>query len=162
MIFILKACVHYFLSNFYFSPNDSPSKTMKNVFHFIWKALFVLKIFKFLHFCLPVFFSLSAIALEVDPRKIYKAYDVINCFNKNLITHFVWYLEKKRRCDIETLSIDRELNKEKFYGKIMQKMYTKSYPPDPLLILLNNPKQPLHARKSFKNKTFWKRIIKRP
>ena len=32
---ILKACVHYFLSNFYFSPNDSPSKTMKNIFYFI-------------------------------------------------------------------------------------------------------------------------------
>ena len=31
----LKACVHYFLSNFYFSPNDSPSKTMKNAFYFI-------------------------------------------------------------------------------------------------------------------------------
>ena len=31
----IKACVRYFLSNFYFSPNDSPSKTMKNVFYFI-------------------------------------------------------------------------------------------------------------------------------
>ena len=31
----LKACVCYFLSNFFFSPNDSPSKTMKNVFYFI-------------------------------------------------------------------------------------------------------------------------------
>ena len=31
----LKACVHYFLSNFYFSPNDSRSKTIKNVFYFI-------------------------------------------------------------------------------------------------------------------------------
>ena len=31
----IKACVRYFLSNFRFSPNDSPSKTMKNVFHFI-------------------------------------------------------------------------------------------------------------------------------
>ena len=30
-----KACVHYFLSNLYFSLNDSPSKTMKNVFYFI-------------------------------------------------------------------------------------------------------------------------------
>ena len=29
---MVKACVRYFLSNFYFSPNDSPSKTMKNVF----------------------------------------------------------------------------------------------------------------------------------
>ena len=31
----LKACVRYFLSNFYFSPNDSPSKTTKNIFYFI-------------------------------------------------------------------------------------------------------------------------------
>ena len=30
-----KACVCYFRSNFCFSPNDSPSKTMKNVFCFI-------------------------------------------------------------------------------------------------------------------------------
>ena len=32
---ILKAYAHYFLSNFYFSPNESPSKTMKNVFYII-------------------------------------------------------------------------------------------------------------------------------
>ena len=31
----IKACVPYFLSNFYFSSNDSPSKTMKNAFQFI-------------------------------------------------------------------------------------------------------------------------------
>ena len=30
-----KACVRYFLRNFHFSPNDSPSKTMKDVFYFI-------------------------------------------------------------------------------------------------------------------------------
>ena len=30
-----KACVRYFLTNFYFSPNNSPSKTMKDVFYFI-------------------------------------------------------------------------------------------------------------------------------
>ena len=29
---VFKACVRYFLSNFYFSPNDSPSKTVKNVY----------------------------------------------------------------------------------------------------------------------------------
>ena len=32
---LLKASVRYFLSNFYFSPNHSSSKTMKNVFYFI-------------------------------------------------------------------------------------------------------------------------------
>ena len=31
---------------------------------------------------------------------------------------------------------------------------------DHFLILLNNQRQPLHARKSFKNKTFWKKKIK--
>ena len=31
----VKACVRYFLRNFYFPPNDSPSKTMKDVFYFI-------------------------------------------------------------------------------------------------------------------------------
>ena len=34
--------------------------------------------------------------------------------------------------------------------------------PDPFLILLNNQKQPLHTRNSFKNKVFWKSIIKKP
>ena len=55
-----------------------------------------------------------------------KVYDVINCLNKNLIIHLVWYLEKENRYDIETLSIDRVLNKEHFDGKIMHKMCTKS------------------------------------
>ena len=36
-----------------------------------------------------------------------KTYDVINCLNKNLITRFIWYLEKEKRYDIETLSTDK-------------------------------------------------------
>ena len=32
---IPKACIRYFLRNFYFLPNDRPSKTMKDVFYFI-------------------------------------------------------------------------------------------------------------------------------
>ena len=55
-----------------------------------------------------------------------KVYDVINCLNKNLIANFVWYLGKEKRCDIETLSIDRVLNQEHFYMKIMKKMFTRS------------------------------------
>ena len=31
---------------------------------------------------------------------------------------------------------------------------------DPFSILVNNPKQPLHAINSFENKIFWKGIIK--
>ena len=65
---LVKACVRYFLSNCYFSSNDSPFKTMKNVFYFLEKALFILEIFRFLYFGLPLFFSQSAIDLEVDQR----------------------------------------------------------------------------------------------
>ena len=49
-----------------------------------------------------------------------KDYDVINCLNKNSITHFVWYLQKEKRYDTETLSIDGVSNKEHFHGKMMQ------------------------------------------
>ena len=52
----------------FYSPNDSPSKTMKNAFYFIKKALFVLEIIKFLYFRPSLFFSMSAIALEDDRR----------------------------------------------------------------------------------------------
>ena len=68
----LKACVCYFLSSFYFSPNDSPLQAMKSALYLIQKALFVLEIFKFLYYCLLLFFLLSTIAWEVDPRKILK------------------------------------------------------------------------------------------
>ena len=33
-----------------FSPNDNPSNSVNNTFHFIWKALFFLEIFKRLFF----------------------------------------------------------------------------------------------------------------
>ena len=64
------------------------------------KAFFFLEIFKFLYLHLPLFFSLSAIALEVDPRKILKF--------------------------MTSSTVDRESNKEYFYGKIMQKICFKS------------------------------------
>ena len=44
----------------------------------------------------------------------------------NFKKHFVWYLENEKRYDIEILSIDTVLNKEHFYGQIIQKMCTKS------------------------------------
>ena len=55
-----------------------------------------------------------------------KVYDIIKCLNKNLTKHFVCYLGKEKRYDIETLFIDRVLNKELFYGKRMQKMCSNS------------------------------------
>ena len=43
-----------------------------------------------------------------------KVYGVINCLSNNLITHFIWYLEKEKRYDIKTLSIER-VYKEHFW-----------------------------------------------
>ena len=44
---MLKLLSAIFYQIFIFSPNDSLSKTMKNVFYFIKKTLFVLEIFNF-------------------------------------------------------------------------------------------------------------------
>ena len=96
------------------------------MFDFILKAIFVLKIFKFLYFRLSLFFFAIIHCFRGWIKRNLKVYDVINCPNENLITHFVWYLENKIRCDIETLSIDGVLDMENFSGKIMQKMFTKS------------------------------------
>ena len=68
------------------------------------------------------------------------------------MTHFVWYLKKEKRYDIETSSIDRVLNKEHFLWKMIQKMCTRGYSSDLFLTLVNNPKKPLHESNSFKNK----------
>ena len=122
---LLKFVSAIFYQIFIFHQMIAIQKLWKIIFVSSKKALFVLEIFKFLYICPSLFFALSAIALEIDSRKML-VYDVVNCLNKNLNTHYVWYLEKEIRCDIGTLSIDRVLNTEHFYGKIMQKMCTKS------------------------------------
>ena len=79
----------------------------------------------FLYFSLPLFFPVSHCfrgCLKIN----LKVYDVINCPNKNLITHFFQYLEKEKRYYIEAMTVDEVLNKEHFHGEIMQKMCTKS------------------------------------
>ena len=88
----IKDCVYCFLSNFYSSPNDSPSKTIKNVFYFIKKAFLFSRYSNFCIFVFPSFFHCQPLLEKLiqeqsNPRK--KVYDVINCLSKNLITHFV-------------------------------------------------------------------------
>ena len=68
--------------------------------------------------------------------------------------HFVGYYEKEKRYEIETLSKDRVLNKQHFYGKNHAENMHQNLVPDLFLILINNPKQPLDARNSFENKIF--------
>ena len=121
---------------------------------------------RYLNFCNSVFpfFSCRPMLQRMSKDKL-KVYDVINFLNKNLVIYFVWFLEKEKRYDIETLSIDRVSKKEQFYSKILwqeKKSYAKCAPkvnPMPLFkFWLNKTKQPLHA----KNKIFWKRIIRKP
>ena len=134
---------------------------MKNIFNFHWKkAFFVLEILSFCISNFPQFFPVSPCLRGWFKINI-KVYDTSICRNKNLITYFVWYLEKEKRYDIETLSNDRVLRKEHFHGKSCRN-YAPKASSKLFLILENNPKQPLHARKCFENKTFWKRIIKKP
>ena len=98
----------------------------------LWKMFFISskKLFSFSrysNFCISIFplFLPVSHCFRGWMKINVKFYDVINCLNKNLITHFVWYLEKETRYDIETLSIDRVLNKEHLFLKIMQKMCTR-------------------------------------
>ena len=60
-------------------------------------------------------------------RPIFPDY-VISCdyaINKNLLTHFVWYLETEKRYEVEPFSIEKVFKKEHFYQNIMQKMCTR-------------------------------------
>ena len=118
-----KDCVCYFLSNFYFSSNDNPFKNMEKA---SLKSSFCSQDIQVLIFLSSPIFLLASHCFRGWSKKNLKVYDVINCLNKNLLTHFVWYIEKEIRCDSETLLIDRVLNKKHFYWKIMQKMCTKS------------------------------------
>ena len=115
-----------FSSNFYFFTKWWSFKNYEKRFLFHLKSSFhsrEIQFFVFLSF--PLFLSVghcfggwSKINLKVQ--------DVINCLNKNSITHFVWYSGKKKMYDIQTLSIDGVSDKEHFYWKIMQKMCSKS------------------------------------
>ena len=115
-IFFLKIIFHQMIA---------PQKLWK-MFFISSKKLFSLKIFKFLYFHFPPLFLPVSHCLRAWSKINLKVHDAINCLNKNSITHFVWYLEKERRYDIETLVIDTVLNKEHFCRKIMRKMCTKN------------------------------------
>ena len=122
----LKACVHYFLSIFSFFNKWQPLKNYEKFFLFHLKSSFHSRDIQiFVHLSSSLFFPVSH-CFRGWLTKNLKVYDAINCLNKNLITHYVWHLEKAISCDIETLSIDRVLNTEHFYGKIIKKMCTKS------------------------------------
>ena len=99
------------------------------VFHYmialkkLWKMFFILskKLFTFSRysiFFISIFYSFSPVSY------CFRGWSKINLIK--VYNVFIWYLEKEKRYDIETMSTDRVLNKEHFYGKAMQKMCNKS------------------------------------
>ena len=95
----IKACVRYFVSNFYLSPNDryfSPFKNYEKCFSFHLESSFRSRdIQVFLFPSSPLFLPVNH-GFRGCSKISFKVYDVINYLNKNLITHFVWYLEKEK------------------------------------------------------------------
>ena len=67
--YIFKACVCYFLSNFYFSPNDIPSKTMKMFFISSKKLFSYSRYSKFCIFVFPSFFPCQPVPKRLNQGK---------------------------------------------------------------------------------------------
>ena len=87
------------------------------------------------------------------PKINLKVYDVVNCLNKNFRRKKLWHWNFVNWQSFKQRTFLWENHAENIHQKLV---------PGPFLILVNNPKQPLHARSSFKNKIFWNRIIKKP
>ena len=146
-------------SSILFSPNDIPSKTEKCFVFHLGSSFSSQEIHFFVFLSFPFFLPVSH-CFRGRSKINLKVHDVINFLNKNSISHFVWYPEKEKRYDIEILSIDGVSDKEHFIKKSLIKCAAKGSPRT-FLILVNNPKQLLHARNYLKSKIFWKRIIKK-
>ena len=108
---IRKNCVRYFL---FFYQIRALQK--------LWEMIFIpskkfISFLRYLNFCISVLPSFSLCRPLL--------YEVINCLNKNSLTHFVSYLEKEKRYGIEILS--RNILMEKSCRK-----YTPKASPWPL------------------------------
>ena len=76
---------------------------MKNAFYFTLKALFVLKIFKFL----SRFFSHVEKQLDEKDKVNLNIYDVTTCLTYSYNTHIAQYLTNKKQSDNEIWSVNR-------------------------------------------------------
>ena len=128
-----KDCVRYFL---FFHQMRGLQK--------LWEMIFIpykkfISFLRYLDFCISVLLSFS----------LYRPllYDVINCLNKNSITHFVSYHEKEK-------SMTLKFCPGTYWWKNHAENIHQKLVPDLYLVLANNPKQQLHARNSFKIKVF--------
>ena len=106
-----------------FFADKSPLKVMKNAFYFTPKALLVLKIFKIL----PWLFGHVAKRLDKKDKFNFKFYDVTAWLSNNGNTYIAQYLEKERKSDNETWSVNRMQHEERFSSKVILKMWWINY-----------------------------------
>ena len=122
---LVKACVCYFSFFHQMIPLNNYEKC--SLFHV--KSFFPFQDNQIFLFLSPtLFFPIGDCFIGWSKRNL-QVYEVINCLNKNLIIHFVWYVEKEKRYEhflLCQLTIDIILNKEHLYGKLMQRISTKN------------------------------------
>ena len=123
----LKLVSAIFYQTFIFHHMIALRKLIRRIFISSRKLFSFLRYSNFGIFVFPYFLPVSH-CFSSWSKKNLKIFDFINCLNKNLIIHFVWYLEKEIRCHIETFSIDRVLNKDIFMEKSCWKWALKGSP----------------------------------
>ena len=105
----------------------------------LWKMLFISskKLFSFLRY---LNFAFPSFPLFLPVNHCFRGWlkinlkvcDIINCLNKNLVTHFFFdILRRKKGITLKLYPLVRVLNKEHFYWKIMKKICTRGYSQNP-------------------------------
>ena len=111
-------------NKFLFFTNWQPFKNYERCFLFHLKSSFRSRDIQiFLFPSSPLFLPVSH-CFRAWSKINLKVYDVLNCLNKN--SFCLISSEGKKVWHWNIISIDRVLNRKHFYGKVMQKICTKS------------------------------------
>ena len=116
VFFFWSLCPQFF-TKFLFFTKWQPFRNYERCFLFHLKSSFRAQDIPIFVFRSSPLFLLVSHCFRGWSKINFKVYGIIKCLNQNLIKHFVRYLRKEKRYGIETLSINRVLNKEHFHEK---------------------------------------------
>ena len=102
--FYLKLVSAIFYQIFIFHQMIALQKLWK-MFFISSKKLFLFSRYSNFYIFIFPYFSPVSHCFRGWSKKNLKVYDVINCLNKNLITHFIWYLEKEKSVTLKLCSL---------------------------------------------------------
>ena len=124
MLILLKAHSKVFLESLReFLATESPLKMMENAFFFTLKALFVLKVFKFL----SSLFTHAEKMAWLKEKVNFKIYDVTTWLTNNYNTYIAQYLKNYRQPGNEICSVNRIKHEKHFSWKIIQKIWGRNF-----------------------------------